>query len=320
MAALFVVALAIPEAWHDEDGGLATPVVLAVALAVVRLGHLTVYLLAASAAGDAGLRRTLLRTLVPVSVAAVLLVAGAVVGGPGQTGLWALALVVDYVGVFVTSTDGWRLPAPRHFAERHGLVMLIALGESIVAVGVGAQHLPLTVPLVAAALLGLGISVALWWAYFDVVAPVAERVLRSRTGNERARLARDSYTYLHFPMVAGVIYLALGLKKAAEYVGDTGHHHLSDPLPTTALWSLYGGVAVYLLAHLAFRLRNIGSVNRPRAVACAVLLLLPPAVGALPALVQLAVVTAVLAALIAFEVEHYAEARAAVRAEASAHE
>jgi low temperature requirement protein LtrA len=281
----------------------------------VRLGHLTVYSVAAGA--DQALRRQLRRTAVPVSTAAVLLVVGAVLGGPAQTALWALALVVDYVGVYVTATD-WRLPAPGHFAERYGGIIIIALGESVIAVGVGATDLPLTVAVAVMALLGLAVSVALWWAYFDVVAPVAERVLVRAPEKSRAALARDSYTYLHFPMMAGIIYLALGLKKVAEYVGDTEHHALSDPLAPIPLWAMFGGVAVYLLGHLGFRLRNIGSVNWPRAVAVVVLLLAPLALLQVPALASLAVLAGVLAVLIGFEVVHYAEARARVRSEATA--
>jgi low temperature requirement protein LtrA len=315
MGALFLVGLAIPEAWGDEGGGLSAPVVLAGAIAAVRLLHLAVYVLAAGE--DAGLRAQVRRTAVPVVTAAVLLVVGAVVGGTAQTLLWVLALLVDYSGIYAGGRN-WRLPAPGHFAERHGLIVIIALGESIIAVGVGVTDLPLTVPIAAAALLGLTVSVCLWWAYFDVVAPVAERVLARKQGEDRVRLARDSYTYLHFPMVAGIIFLALGLKKVAEYVGDTEHHALTDPLKGTGLWALYAGVAVYLLAHLGFRLRNIGSVNRPRAVVAVVLLLAPLAVRYLPALAQLGVLAAVLVAMLSFEVVRYADARARVRAEAAA--
>jgi low temperature requirement protein LtrA len=314
MAAMFLVALAIPEAWGDEGGGLSAPIVLAVAWGVVRTVHLAVYAVAAGA--DVGLRRQLLRTAVPVASAVVLLVAGAVLGGTAQTILWGLALLVDYTGIYASGTD-WRLPAPGHFAERHGLIVLIALGESLIAVGVGVADLPLTGPTVAAAMLGLTVGVALWWSYFDVVAPVAERVLERLTGTDRVRLARDSYTYMHFLMVGGVIYLALGLKKVAEYVADTSHHSLADPLPTTAVWSLYAGVAVYLIGHLGFRLRNVGSINRPRAVVAVVLLVAPLLVAQLPALAALGVLAGVLVALILFEVIRYAEARAAVRAEAA---
>src|ERR687889_620829 len=242
MGATFLVALAIPEAWDDEGGGISAPVVLAVALAVVRLVHLGVY--AVAALGDAGLRSQLVRTAVPVGNAVALLVVGAVIGGPTQTVLWAAALVVDYTGVYLSGTD-WRLPAPGHFAERYGLIVIIALGESIIAVGVGVADLPLTVPTIAAAILGLVVGVSLLWAYFGVVA--------------------------------------------------------------------------YLLAHLGFRLRNVGSLNRPRAIVAVVLLLAPLAVQTLPALAALAVLAAVLVALIVFEVVHYADARAAVRAEAAQH-
>jgi low temperature requirement protein LtrA len=157
------------------------------------------------------------------------------------------------------------------------------------------------------------VSLALWWSYFDVVAPVAERVLHGKSGEDRVRLARDSYTYLHFPMVAGIIFLALGLKKVSQYVGDAEHHDLTDPLTGTALWALYAGAAVYLIAHLGFRARNVGSVNVPRAVTAGVLLLAPLAVSPLPALAQLAVLAAVLVVLLSVEVVRYAEARAAIR-------
>lgn len=311
MAALLLVALAIPEAWggHGEHH-LNVALLLAVALGVVRLGHLTVYWIAAG--DDSGLRRQLGRTAVPVAAAIALLVAGALVGGAGQTVLWLLALAVDYTGIYVAGSD-WRLPAPGHFAERHGLIVLIALGESLVAIGVGINDLPLTVPLVGMALLGLAVTVALWWAYFDVVATVAESVLHRQSGNARVRLARDSYTYLHFPMVAGIIYLALGLKKVAEYVADTEHHTLSDPLPTTARWALFGGIAAYLVAHLAFRYRNTGSLNRGRAVTAGLLLLAGVIGAALPALAALGVAAALVVAMIAYEVVRFADARAAIR-------
>ena len=140
MAAMFVVALAIPEAWGDEGGGISAPVVLAVALAVVRSTHLAVY--AVAAAGDAGLRRQVAEgTAVPVGARRRCCVVGAVLGGPAQTVLWAVALVVDYSGIYFSGAD-WRLPAPGHFAERYGLIVLIALGESLIAVGVGVSHLP----------------------------------------------------------------------------------------------------------------------------------------------------------------------------------
>jgi low temperature requirement protein LtrA len=311
MGALFVVALSLPEAWDDEGGALSAPLVLACALSMVRIGHLVVY--AVAAGDDRELRRQLARSSVPVGIAAVLLVSGAVAGGPTQTLLWALALVIDYTGIYLAGVDGWRVPAPGHFAERHGLIVIIALGESLIAVGVGMSGFPLTGPAVMVALLGLTVAVALWWSYFDVVAPVAERRLEALRDPERARLARDSYTYLHFPMVAGIIFSAVGLKKVAEYVADTEHHSLADAIPTAALWPLFGGAAVYLLAHLGFRYRNIGSINIPRGVTAAALLLAPLFLGDAPALLSLGTLSTALVALTAFEVMRYADGRDRIR-------
>lgn len=311
MMAMFLVALSIPEAFGDRPGGLNGPLVFAVAFVVVRLVHLGVYVIAAG--DDRGLRRQLARTALPVAVWGTLLVVGAFLGEPARLAVWAVALTADYVGIFAGGAEGWRLNAAGHFAERHGLIVIIALGESVVALGVGATGLPVSWPLVTAVLLGLTVTVALWWLYFDVVAPVAERVLVRAQGVERARLGRDSYTYLHFPMVAGIVYLAVGLKKVIFDVADLSHHSLTDPLTGVPLVAMYGGVAVYLLALVAFRLRNVHSVNVQRAVAAAVLLVALPAASRLPALGALGVLAVVLVALVAFEATRYAEARYAVR-------
>jgi low temperature requirement protein LtrA len=311
MAGLFLVGLAIPDAWGDGGAGLPAALVLAGSLAVVRFAHLAVYFVAAG--DDSGLRRQLVRTAVPVAVAAVLLVIGALVGGPRQTVLWAVALAVDYVGIYAAGADGWRLPAPRHFAERHGLIVIIAIGESIVSIGVGAAGLPLTWPVIGATLLGLTVALCLWWTYFDVVALVAERVLSSTQGTQRARLARDSFTYLHFPMVTGIVYLALGLKKVLVQVADTGHYALSDPLSGVAAGALFGGVSAYLLGHLAFRLRNVHSLNKPRAAVAILTVAAVPLAMLVPALLALALLAAALVALVAYESVAYADARHAIR-------
>jgi len=138
-------------------------------------------------------------------------------------------------------------------------------------------------------------------------------VLRRADGAERSRLARDSYTYLHFPMVAGIVFLALGLKKVIEYVADTEKHTLSDALTGIPLLALYGGVIIYLLAHVAFRLRNVHSVNKQRVVTAVVLVGLVPLAWQLPALVSLGLLAAILVSLIGYESTVHAEARHAVR-------
>ncbi|PPK97205.1 low temperature requirement protein LtrA [Kineococcus xinjiangensis] len=316
MGVMFVVALSIPESFSDMPGGVPAPVVFALGYGAVRFLHLGCYLVAAG--GDRGLRRQVLVTAGPVAAAVALLVAGALAGPPFQLPLWALALLVDYGGIWVAGTSGWRLPSPVHFAERHGLILIVALGESLMAIGVGVTGRPLTPAVLAASLAGVAVAVCLWWLYFDVVAHVAEGVLASAQGEARSRLARDSYTYLHFPMVVSVIFIALGMKKVLQYVSDSEHHTLADALTGLPLIALYGGVALHLLAHVAFRRRNIRTWNPHRSAAAALLLLLLPAAWFLPALASLVLVAVVLVALVTYEVVRFGDARARVRGAHSA--
>ncbi len=196
---------------------------------------------------------------------------------------------------------------PGHFAERHGVIVIIALGESIVAIGVGA-HAEIQAGIVAAAVLGVVVAAALWWVYFDVTAIVAgRRLARAAEGRERNEIARDSYSYLHFPMVAGIALIAVGMKQTLG--------HVQDPLRLVPAAALLGGAAMYLLAHVAFRLRNMRTLSRRRLVCAVVLLALVPAGAVLPALVTLAILAGLLVALIAYEALRYAEARDHVRRE-----
>ena len=311
MAAMFVVALTIPESFADLPGGLYAPFVLAACYAVVRLAHLACYLVAAGQ--DTGLRRQLLLTAVPVSAACGLLVAGGALGPPYQTLLWASALLVDYAGIWLVGTSGWRVHSPVHFAERHGLIVIVALGESLVALGVGVAEQPISVAIIAASALGMVAAVSLWCLYFDVVAHVAEGVLSSTEGQARSRLARDSYTYLHFPIVMSIIFIALGLKKVLQYVSDTEGHDLSDALTGVPLIALYGGVAVYLLGHVGFRRRNVGTWNPHRTICAAAALLLIPLAWQVPALAALGIIALLLAALVTYETVRYSQPRQQVR-------
>ncbi|MEP7032977.1 MAG: low temperature requirement protein A, partial [Actinomycetota bacterium] len=243
MAAMFVLALSVPEAFDDRSGGLNGPMLFAFAYLAVRLLHLAIFWLASGQ--DPGLRRQLLRFMPSVLGSTVLLLVASQLDGEGQTLTWVTAVVVDYVGTMLSGASGWRLNSASHFVERHGLILIVALGESIVAigVGVGVGALPLSGPIIVASVLGLTIAACLWWVYFDVVTLIGERVLRRSEGEERTRLARDAYTYLHMPMVAGIVLVALGLKKVIEFVGDGTHHGLSDALAWLPLATLYGGAA-----------------------------------------------------------------------------
>ena len=196
--------------------------------------------------------------------------------------------------------------SPGHFAERFALIVIIAIGESIVAIAAGLTG-AIDAGVVAAALLGLVIACGLWWAYFDVVALVAESRFRRTEGHARALMARDSYSYLHLPMIAGIVLIALGVKKTIGGV--------DKPLETVPAVALFGGIALYYAGHVGFRLRNVRSLNRPRLVAVLVSLALIPLATEVDALVALAAAAAVSSAVIAFETMRYAEARARIRRE-----
>jgi low temperature requirement protein LtrA len=299
IAGLLVVSLCVPAAF--EESGL----LFAAAYGLVRFAQLV--LLAVAGRDDPALRRSVLTGLTgSTAVGVALLVVAAGTDGKLQGALWASALLLDMAGPYLFGSEGWKLE-PGHFAERHGLILLIALGESIVAIGVGAEA-TVDAGVVVAAVLGIVVASAFWWLYFDVVARVAEQRLASAAvGREQNEMARDSYSYLHFPMVAGIVLVALGMKKTLADVGE--------PLGVVPAVALLGGSALYLLAHIAFRLRNVDSLNRQRLVCAGVLVLLIPLTRGLPALATLAVVAGLLTTLIAYEAIRFAEARERIRHE-----
>jgi low temperature requirement protein LtrA len=288
MGAMLIVSLAVPGAFADDG------LIFGVAYLTVRLLHLGAYaLLARDDPTLRGLVGRLASTAVP---GAALLVLGGALDGTPRALCWIAALAVDYGGLAMRGVEGWRVQ-PSHFAERHGLIIIIALGESIVSLDLDAR-------VVTGALLGVAISAALWWAYFDVVAIVAERRLRESPPADQVRIARDSYTYLHLPMVAGIVVFAVGAKRTLEVSGE---------LPAVPAWALCAGVALYLVALSAFKRRNIGSWNQPRLVAAGTLVALAPLATALPALLALTLVALIACALIAYEVTAYSEARERIR-------
>ena len=211
MAAMFVASLAVPGAFGHYG------VIFGSAYFVVWLLHQLLYALATGS--DPEQRRAVLRLAPGYVVGPALLIVAGFLDGLAQGALWAVALAVGYGVAFVRSVSGFRVHAG-HFAERHGLVVIIALGESIVAVGVGASGVGLGTSVLVAAVLGIVLAAALWWAYFDLVMLTAERRLSAAQGEERVRLARDTYSYLHLPMVAGIIFIALGIKQTLAHVGE----------------------------------------------------------------------------------------------------
>jgi low temperature requirement protein LtrA len=313
MAAMFVLALTVPEAFHDLPGGLDGPVVLAIAYLAVRMLHLGIFYMAS--ADDPGLRRQLFRFAPSVLGSTALLVVASQMDGVAQTWMWVAVLVVDYVGTIMAGASGWRLYSASHFAERHGLIILIALGESIVSIGAGVASLPISWAIIAASILGLTIAGALWWTYFDVTSIVAERALRRAEGEQRARMARDAYSYLHLPMMMGIVLVALGMKQVMESVGGAEGHSVSDPLAPVPLRAMYAGADLYLMSHVAFRYRIWHRVSWQRVVTVLIVLALVPLAAQLSALGAVALLAGVLVALIVYEAVTRSEFRERVRHE-----
>lgn len=317
MAAMFILALCIPEAFDDAPGGLDGPVVLAICYLLFRLMHLVIFLIISRE--DAGLRAQVLRFALSVVASSVVLLVASQFDGWLQTGLWMLALLADYVGTALGGFRGWRLPAPGHFSERHGLIIIVALGESIVAIGVGVAKEPISWVIIAGSVLGLLLSSALWWAYFDVSALLGEHALAIEPVETRARLARNAYSYGHLPLMLGIVLVALGLKEVLLYISDSSHHTLSDPLSAVALAALVGGTVIYLLGHVIFKWLTVHTVSVVRLAAAGALLLAIPLITGLPALAQLAVVAFVVTGAVLIEGVLFAESRRKIRAELSHH-
>jgi low temperature requirement protein LtrA len=296
MGAMFGGALAVPGAFGDDA------VLFGVAYLLVRLLHLVLSALVVR--NDPDRRGALLRFAPTAIFGASLLVLAGFLEGDERIAVWLVALGIDYLGPAVIGVGhGWRV-APEHFAERHALIILIGLGESLIAIGVGAGF-ELDTGVILAAALGIVVVSALWWLYFDVAAIFARRRLMQAKGLELHRLALHAYSYLHLPMVAGIVLFALGLKTTLGHVGE--------PLDTVPAVGLCGGAALYLLGHIAFLFRTTGRVFRRRTVGAIALLALVPVAVAIPALVALALVSAVCSLVVAYEVLRYREHRVRVR-------
>jgi low temperature requirement protein LtrA len=296
IAGLLVVSLCVPRAFDDAA------LLFACAYGVVRAAQIALFVVVGRE--DPRFMQSTLGLAGGTAVGVGLLVVASATDGVLQGALWAVALLLDMAEPYFFGSEGWKL-VPGHFAERHGLIVLIALGESIVAIGVGA-HSSVDEGVVAAAVLGIAVAAAFWWLYFDVVARVAERKLAAApVGREQNEMARDSYSYLHFVLVAGIVLVALGMKKTLENVGE--------PLKLIPVVALLGGSALYLLGHVAFRLRNLGTLNKQRLLTAGLLLALIPVGVELPALATLALLALALSALVTYEAIRFADARDRIR-------
>ena len=300
MAAMLVAALATPHVFGDNA------LIFGLAYAGVRWLHIFIFAEANEHVDTATAVRVLARTALP---APLLLIGAAFFDGTAQALIWVVALSIDFAGPFVFGVRGFRVSAG-HFAERFGLIVIIALGESIVAIGAGIAGVELDTGLVVAAVFGVALSAALWWAYFDMAALLSEQRFRHLQGEARLLVARDAYSYLHLPMIAGILLVALGVKKTLG--------HVDEPLETVPAVALFGGIALYYAAHVAFRLRSAHTLSRERVVAALVSLALIPVATEVDSLAALGIAAVLAALLIGYESVRHADLRRRAH-EATAH-
>jgi low temperature requirement protein LtrA len=295
LGSLFM-ALAVPDAFQDEGAWFA------VAYFAVRILNVVLY--------DAGLRgdaahRAAFRRLAPWFVLApTVALVGGFVDGDARVALWALSLAIDVVGTLTVGRSGFRV-SPAHFAERYGLFVIIALGESVVAVGLSAVELERDALFAATVAVAFAGVAALWWAYFDWPQRAAERRLRREPDATRGPLARDLYTFFHFPLVLGIIFYAVAAKKTIA--------HPDEPLSTAGRWALGIGVAAYLAAFALQRWRAVRIVAWERLAGGALALVAVVALQNLDAVVLLGAAVLLLVAVTAVEAARLREIRESVR-------
>jgi len=297
MAAMFVAAIAVPDAFGGHG------VLFGAAFLIVTVMHLTLYAL--SARRDPDLLAAILHIVPSALVGAALIIVAGFVDGGLKPILWLTALAVVFVVPLLLGISGWRVQ-PAHFAERHGLIVIIAIGESLIAIGLGEERSGLSTEVIVAAVLGFAVTASFWLAYFDFFTIRVHQLLTDRSGADRAALARDVYSYLHFPMVAGIVLFAFAMKTTLADV--------DAELATVPALGLCGGPALYLSAFVALRVRLSRTLRGGRLIAAIAFALLWPVAVVVPALVALMLVAIVWVGLHAYEIIWWREARARTRA------
>ena len=276
MAAMLIAVIALPTAF--TTGAL----VFGLALLVVRLINAGMFM--ASSSHDEAEMASAIRRLAPgLLIGPVLIVAAAFTPHPYRELLWIAAALMDFASPRLAGTDGLRV-VPSYFIDRHGSVIIIALGETVVALGAVTAEDLRHPGVLGAVVCGVLISATLWWTYFGLTAGAEERMRRTPAA-ERPRLALDAYSYLHLPLVAGIVFFAVGARVSLE--------HIDEPLAPLAAVALTGGVALFYAAEVAYRWRDHHQLTSDRLLAAAASLLVLPAAVSVPAVWSLVVLTAI---------------------------
>jgi low temperature requirement protein LtrA len=297
MVAGFFMALAVPGAFQDEAAWFA------VAYFAVRVLQPALYLWGVRDQPET--LRVLLRLTPWFVIAAFVALVGGFVDPDYRAWVWVASLVIDVIGTLTAARGDWHV-SPSHFAERFALIVIIALGESIVAIGVGTSQLTRDATYAISVVVAFSGVAALWWAYFDFTAVAAERSLRRASGRDRSALARDVFTYFHYPLVLGIIFYAVAAKKTLE--------HPRDPLSDPGRWALGLGIALFLVGFALMRFRVIRRVAWERLLAAAAILVIAVLLDGAEAIVTLGVVIVILLFSIALESVRLREVRANLRA------
>ena len=296
MVAGFFMALAVPDAFQDEAAWFA------VAYFVVRILNSALY--AWGVRDDPAVLRAVARLSPWFLVAAFVALAGGFVDPDYRSWVWLASLVIDVVGTLTVANLEWHV-SPSHFAERFALIVIIALGESIVAIGIGTSELTRDTTYAVSVIVAFAGVAALWWAYFDFTAIAAERSLRRASAVARGPLARDVFTYFHYPIVLGIIFYAVAAKKTLE--------HPLDPLSQAGRWALGLGVALFFAGFALMRFRVIRRVAWERLGAAALALVLAVSLDGPDAIVTLGVVIGVVVVSVAVEAARLHDVRASLR-------
>jgi len=296
MAAAFFMALAVPDAYQDEG------VWFSVAYFTVRILGTALYVWGVRS--DPAQLRAMLRLAPWFMAAALVALSGGFAEGDARVYLWLASLAIDVAGTLTVARAGFRV-SPSHFAERYALIVIIALGESIVSIGIGTASLERDWAFAAAVAIAFAGVAVLWWTYFDFTATAAERALRRAAPETRGPLARDVFTFFHYPIVFGIILYAVAAKKT---LADP-----SEPLSEAGRWALGLGLAFFLCGFVLARYRAIRRIAWERLAAAALALLAAVALDGADALVTLSVAIAVVAVAVGIEATRLRDLRAAAK-------
>ncbi|GIJ21286.1 low temperature requirement protein A [Micromonospora lutea] len=332
MAALFSFAVAMPQAFVNSRENRIGPIVVAVSYVVIRAVHLALFLHIVR--DNPAERRQLLRYAPELTLSTVLLLVAALLPAhlpdPGtahlvRDALWVTVVLLQYGTGLLNRTWGWEVTSAEHWTERYDLILIIALGESVISVGLGSDLLsqPATWPGVTAGVLGIVFTAALWWAHYDMIGPAARIALHATLGRARVLMARDAYAYLYLLMITGIITFALGAEGIMHDVAEPGVP-ITEPAHGPDVPMLFGGVILYLLGNMLFQLRTLRTLLWTRVAALLALIASVPIALSLPGLATLGLLTAICVGLVLAEVLLMSDARQTLRAavfeERTAHE